>query len=59
MYFVQTQVCSKTLPGVQVPSRLLLLQHGEDDLRGLPAGLRAHLQVRLATTFAWFCPYKR
>ncbi len=32
--------------GVQVPGRLLLLQHGEDDLRGHTPGICAHLKVR-------------
>jgi hypothetical protein len=31
--------------GLQIPSWVLLVQHGEDDLRGLTAGLRSHFQV--------------
>ena len=32
--------------GVQVPSRLVFVQHGEDDFRRDTAGLRSHFQVK-------------
>ena len=37
--------------GVQVPGGILLVQHGEDDLRGDPPRLFSHIQVQGCLSF--------